>query len=247
MILDYNTYSFSLKEKLTQGLKGMLQITVVAYLFYSSFWAVGVLSPYLIVYFKKEKKKAIEKRKWELNLQFKDAIVSLSAALSAGYAIENAFAQALFDLKCMYSKDSSIVKEFQYMVHQLETNQTVEAVLLDFAHRSNIEDINNFTRVFMTAKRTGGDVIRVIKHTSDAISTKLEVKREIITMVTQKRFESNIMKFIPFGIILYLLLTSPGFLDPLYGNIMGVIIMSLLLLFYYFFLVLSEKILNIEF
>ena len=247
MILDYNTYFFSSKEKLALGLKGMLQIMVVAYLFYSSFWAVAILSPYLIVYFKKEKKKAIEKRKWELNLQFKDAIVSLSGALSAGYAIENAFTQALLDLKCMYSEDSNIVKEFQSIVHKLETNQTVEAVLLDFAHRSNMEDINNFARVFITAKRTGGDVIRVIKHTSDTISTKLEVKREIITMVTQKRFESNIMKLIPFGIILYLLFTSPGFLDPLYGNVMGVLIMSVLLLFYYLFLLLSEKILNIEF
>ena len=247
MILDYNTYSFSSKEKLVLGLKGMLQIMVVAYLFYSSFWAVAILSPYLIVYFKKEKKKAIEKQKWELNLQFKDAIVSLSGALSAGYAIENAFTQALLDLKCMYSEDSNIVKEFQSIVHKLETNQTVEAILLDFAHRSNMEDINNFARVFVTAKRTGGDVIRVIKHTSDTISTKLEVKREIITMVTQKRFESNIMKLIPFGIILYLLFTSPGFLDPLYGNAMGVLIMSVLLLFYYLFLLLSEKILNIEF
>lgn len=246
MILDYSTYSFRRKEWIILGLKGVIQIAVVSYLFYNSLLAIAVLWPYLIIFFHREKKKAIEKRKWELNLQFKDAIVSISAALSAGYAIENAFSQTLLDLQCMYPKESNIVKEFEYMVHQLEMNQTVEAVLLDFANRSQIEDINNFTRVFMTAKRTGGDVIRVIKHTCDAISTKLEVKREIITMVTAKRFESNIMKFIPFGIILYLLLTSPGFLDPLYGNLTGIMIMSILLIFYYFFLLLSEKILSIE-
>ncbi|BCN32937.1 hypothetical protein bsdtb5_42320 [Anaeromicropila herbilytica] len=146
----------------------------------------------------------------------------------------------------MYEKDSYIVKEFEYMTRQLKNNQTIEDVFLDFSNRSKVEDICNFTEVFITAKRTGGDLIKIIRRTSNSISDKIEVKREIITLITAKKFESSIMNFIPLGIILYMWLFSPGFMDPLYGNIKGVVVMSAALVLYGVAYKISQKIIDIE-
>ncbi|HCA70321.1 MAG TPA: type II secretion system protein F, partial [Lachnospiraceae bacterium] len=80
----------------------------------------------------------------------------------------------------------------------------------------------------------------------NAISDKVEVKREIITMVTAKKYEADIMKIIPLGIIFYLQFFSPGFLDPLYHNILGKMVMSILLIAYLCAYYLADKIVAIE-
>lgn len=193
-----------------------------------------------------KKKGCIEERKWQLNMQFRDGILSISAALNAGYSMENAILQAKEDLKLMYEEDALIITEFQYMIHQLKNNQTVEEVFWDFSKRSKVEDIYNFAEVFITAKRTGGDIIKIIRRTCNSISDKIEVKREIITLITAKKFESSIMNLIPLGIILYMWAFSPGFMEPLYGNVMGIMIMTITLVLYGIAYWLSQRIINIE-
>lgn len=179
-------------------------------------------------------------------MQFRDGILSISAALNAGYSMENAILQAKEDLKLMYEEDALIITEFQYMIHQLKNNQTVEEVFWDFSKRSKVEDIYNFAEVFITAKRTGGDIIKIIRRTCNSISDKIEVKREIITLITAKKFESSIMNLIPLGIILYMWAFSPGFMEPLYGNVMGIMIMTITLVLYGIAYWLSQRIINIE-
>jgi tight adherence protein B len=125
-------------------------------------------------------------------------------------------------------------------------NQPVEVILKDFADRSGIDDIKNFAEVFDTAKRTGGDLIKIIRSTGNIIRDKIEVKREIITMITAKKFESNIMNLIPFGIIVYLRMFSPDFLSPLYHNLFGILFMTAILVIYYGISRIAMKITSIE-
>lgn len=227
-------------------LKGLALSSCIGYLFYKNIIAIILLSPYCFIYLKNTKKKLIEARKWDLNIQFRDGIASISAALNAGISIENSFYESLKDLRLMYKESDYIVKEFEYIVNQLHRNKTVEETLHAFALRSGVEDIDNFAEVFITAKRTGGDIIKIIRSSSKTISDKIEVKREIHTLITAKRFETRIMNLIPFGIIGYMWIFSPGFLDPLYQNIIGRIIMTIALCFYYIAFHLSEKIINIK-
>ena len=246
MINDYNYYHFTLKENIIHILQGIMIITILGYLFYQSFLGILFLSPILYFYKKSRVKGLINNRKWKLNLQFRDGIIALSAALEAGYSAEHAFEEACKDLRLIYPTDSMIIMEFTYMINQIRMNITVEKALSDFGERTGIEDIQSFSEVFSTAKRTGGDLINVIKITSNIISDKIEVKREIITLIAAKRLEANIMKLIPLMILIYLSVSSPGFLNPLYHNILGVIAMTSFLLCYLGAYLLIDKIVAIE-
>lgn len=246
MIKDYNVYSYNNKERLLYFLKGALLGGFIGYLSYSSLVGIFLLMLYGFIYLQRNKKRLVDERKWQLNLQFRDGLANLSAALNAGYSVENAFAQAAKDLKLIFPSDALIVMEFEAIVRQINMNQTLERVLLDFAERSGVEDIANFAEVFVTAKRTGGDMIKIIKSTESVIGDKIEVKREIRTMISGKKFEANIMCFIPFCIILYLRISSPGFLDPIYHNWFGIIFMSVLLLIYFVVYAITQKIIAIE-
>jgi len=246
VIEDYNVYVYSKKEWIKLFLQGGAIGFSIGLLFYSSIIGAILLSSYGFIFVQNKKKQKVEERKWILNLQFKDGLSSVSAALNAGYSVENAFHQAVMDLKLMYPADAFIVQEFEGMVRQIKMNMTVEEVLMDFSIRSKIEDITNFAEVFVTAKRTGGDIVKIIRRTCKTIGDKVEVKREILTMITGKKFETSIMCLIPFCIILYLRLFSAGFLEPLYNNTFGAVFMTIILILYYFVYKLAHKIMKIE-
>lgn len=246
MIEDYNSYHFNLKETMKYLFQGALIASVFGILFYQSIFGIIFISPIIFFYCKAKRKQQMKNRKWQLNLEFRDGILSVSAALNAGYSAEHAFEEAWKDLRLLYKENSLIMKEFSYLINQIRMNITVEKALSDFGERTGIEDIISFAEIFSTAKRTGGDLIKVIRSTSNAINDKIEVKREIITLITSKKYEANIMNMIPIGILCYLYFSSPGFLDPLYHNLFGVIVMTLLLGGYLGAFLLSEKIIAIE-
>lgn len=246
MIENYRDYKFTQTENIRYLLQGIILISILGYSFYRSFFGVIILSPLLIFYRKKKRSQLAKNRKWKLNQEFRDGITSLSAALSSGYSAENAFEEAWKDLKSLYKEDALIMQEFSYMINQIHMNITVEEALMEFADRTGIEDIINFAEIFSTAKRTGGDLTKIIQTTANAISDKMEVKREIITLVTAKKREADIMKAIPPGILFYLQYSSPGFLDPLYGNLFGIIVMTILLGTYLGAYILADRIIAIE-
>ena len=88
--------------------------------------------------------------------------------------------------------------------------------------------------------------MKIFYGTVDKIRQKSEVEREIETVVTAKRTEQRIMDFVPFGILFYVGATSPEFLKPLYGNLLGVSVMTVCLLGYLGAFLLAEKILDIQ-
>jgi tight adherence protein B len=246
IINNYNTYQLNVKESVICFLQASIVVITLGILFYRNITGVIILSPIIYIYRNNKIKKLANDRKWRINLEFKDGILALAAALEAGYSAENAFTEAWKDLSQIYSENSIILQEFAYIINQFKMNITVEKALCDFAERTGVEDILSFSEVFNTAKRTGGDLIRVIKLTSNIICDKIDVKREIITLITAKRLEANIMKVIPLFILIYLSVTSPDFLTPLYFNLAGALIMTMFLGCYLGAFLIIDKIVAIE-
>jgi len=125
-------------------------------------------------------------------------------------------------------------------------NIPIEKAFEDFGERSKIDDIRNFARVLKIAKRSGGELISIINHTSGVINDKIRIKEEILTLTAAKRFEQKIMNLFPFAIVLYIDTSSPGFFRVMYSTIPGVVMMSVCLIGYVFAIYMTSKILSIE-
>lgn len=192
---------------------------------------------------KKEKKK---KRNDKLKKQFLDGIQLMSTALQAGYSAENALHEAVKELKKVYRADSYIIREFQQIETQIAVNRNLEILLMDFGQRSGIDDIQSFAEVFMTARRTGGDLLAIIRNTISCIQQKQETMQEIETCLAGKIMEQKVMSMIPLMILAYMRLTSPEFLEVLYGNITGNIFMGICLAVYAIAYLWGKTIVNIE-
>lgn len=204
-------------EYLKAFITGFAEAFILLFLFYRAVVVSFVLALiYGFVNIKLYKQKSIEDWRWQMNLEFREVMTGLSSALNAGYSIENAFLEAKNDLMLLYGDKSVMAKELDAINSKLMLNQPLETILMEFAQYCQVEDINNFAEVFQTAKRTGSNLIEVSRSTADKISSKIEVSREIRTMIAGKRMEGKIMTIIPLAIILYFWVSSPEFLDCLY-------------------------------
>ncbi len=136
-------------------------LSLISWLFYHSFIISMLALVLLPAYLKYQKRKLIKYRRVRLGQEFKEGIQILAGMLRAGYSIENAWREALYELEVLLGADALIVREFRYIARGMELNMPLEQLLEEFGERSGIEDIVSFTLVFRTAKRTGGGILSI--------------------------------------------------------------------------------------
>ena len=226
--------------------EGAAVLLGISWLFFHSLIPALLASPGLAVWYKFSRERAAKRRRLNLAVQFKNGVQALAGALSAGYSIENAFHEARRELTVMYGTEGMIVQEFLAIERQLRMSMTVEEALEDFADRSGVEDIRQLAIIFAVAKKNGGRMIQILDSTAGSLRTKQQVREEIQTLMTAKKMESRVMSLMPAGILLYMNLTSPYFLAPLYGTLIGRITMTACLGLYAGAILLAEKIMDVE-
>lgn len=241
---EYRSYSWTVAEFVTAVLQSVAVVGFLSYFFYRSAWALMPLSPVGILYFRMLTAAKRDRCIQELNAQFKECILSVAASLKAGYAAENAFMESKADMAVLYGDTALICQELEMIRKGLIINITLEEQLMDLAARSGSEDIYLFAQVFVISKRSGGNLPEIIGSTADMIGRKIEAGQEMWTLLSGRRMEQNIMKLMPFGILMYVGISHPGYFDELYHNIRGVILMSVCLLLYLGAYCLGEKILS---
>ncbi len=193
-----------------------------------------------------KRKELCEIRKRKLEQQFRDWIEGASHHLETGCSVENALIRAGRELRLVYGEESDICRETRGMEHLLANNISVEKILSDFGERSQAADICHFADVFATGKRSGGNLRELIADSCESIAMRAYTEREIHTLLHGKVMEQKVMCLIPFGIMLYISISSPGYFTPLYHNPAGICVMTLCLAVYLFSVWLSLFIIRIE-
>lgn len=98
----------------------------------------------------------------------------------------------------------------------------------------------------MVAKKSGGDSVQIIRKAISNLCSKIEVEQDIQVGLAAKRLEFKIMSCVPLGILLYMRISFKEFMDVLYGNPLGVSIMTTCLCIYVVALIWGNKIVKVE-
>lgn len=243
---DYRTYHFSGKEWLLLISGYSVLDGVISYLFFDSLISFVCLLPGIWLFMNEIKGSLVRKRREQIGKEFLDGMRMTATSLQAGYSIENAFREALPELRKMYEPDSFIVMEFAHLVAQTGLNRTLEDILSDLGMRSGVEDIRNFAEVFETSRKTGGELLTVVRSTISGMSERQETLAQIRTQLAGKEMEQNIMSLMPILILAYVRFSSPGFLDPMYGTGTGITVMTVCLVLYVIAWIWGRRIVQIE-
>lgn len=243
---DYAEYHLNRKEVILYFTEGTMLAAAIGYFFYQSVIAFVCLIPVIFLFVRQKKQELAKRKRQELNLQFKDLLLSVSANQKAGYSVENAFRESYRDVEMLYGADSPICQEIRHITAGLDNNVVLEQLLYSLGQRSRQPDIMQFADVFMIAKRSGGNMTDILAKTAAVIEQKTETDQEIQLLISARKMEQKIMNIVPFFIIFYVGITSQGFFDVLYHNFIGIIIMTVCLGFYVAAYMLSRRIVEIE-
>jgi tight adherence protein B len=245
--IDYDSYNMTLKERVVCITTAGGVIFAAGYIFYRSIGLAMFLLPLSLLYPRIRIKEIIAERKAELNMQFREALYSVSSSLSAGKSIEMSLRDAEKELSIQYpDPDTYILSELRQINRRVEMNETIEEALNDFVMRSHLEDIKNFAEVFAICKRTGGNLVQVVKNTAEIISEKIDVRQEINVLLTEKKLEHKILNLMPVVIVLLLSTSAEEFMAPVFSEVLGRIAMTVSLLLFAAAYFISKKIMNIE-
>ena len=218
----------------------------VAYLFYKSIWGMLVAVAVVPFWVKLCKKEEADKRRATMLLEFKEYMMLIVASLQTGYSLERAIKQSELELKKLYSTGSVLLPYVHVMNQKIAMNVQLEKAFMEFATAVDLEEAINLADIISFAKRSGGDYGKNIRETAIKIEENLAIKQEIETITTEKRLELKVMCVMPMGILAYITLTSHSFIAPLYGNAIGIILMTVCLVAYGFLIMLGRRIIEIN-
>lgn len=243
---DYKVYVLSQRQKVACLLIGGMMLYGVGYIFFQSIILSLVVVGGAVFIPKQWSKYLLRRRRDAMNLHFKQALYSLSSSLTAGRSVENGFREAIDDLRLLYPDgNNDLIRELGIICTRMEYGQPIEEALQDFSHRAGMEDISNFADVFTTCKRSGGDLVEIVRRTSSIITEKLEISQEISVMIAQKKFEAKAMIAAPVLFLLFMEMTSPDYMSSLHSGV-GIVISAFSLMLYAVCAWLILKIMNIK-
>lgn len=139
-----------------------------------------------------------------------------------------------------------IAQEIRLILRKVRLNLTFEEALGDFAKRSGLDDVKNFSDVFLAARKMRRGTDEDHRQDRGDHRRKIRIQEEILTATASRRMEQKIMSAIPILIVVYIELTSPGFFEILYSTMGGRILMTICLGIYLVSCQLAKSFLEIE-
>ena len=261
-VLNYDVYVMKKTEKFLYMLLLFIAGGAVGLIFYgglfkedgqatlmttiSNFVVFAVVGLLAIKYFLPTINESLKnKRTDKLKKQFCDFAAALTNALASGMNMTDSLNAVYLDLQSQYSDEAYIVEEVREIINGVNNNIPIETMLEDFGIRSGVPDILNFSTVFATCYRTGGDIKSVVRRTTEIISEKTMISSEIETAITSNKMQMNIMNVLPIVIVLMMRLMSQEFANS-FGSIIGVVGLSITVALTIGAYKLGQKIMNIK-
>ena len=200
---DYHVYDMTMMDRMTAVGIGLLAGVAVGYVFFNSWLAAAAVSVIAAIYLQKPWQEYLKKKRLKkLLLEFKDLLETLTASYSAGQTTAKAFSDAMNEMSDLFGEGADIVNELKMINVGLQHNYNIEDLLLNFAQRSGLDDVDSFANVFEVCNRKGGNLKQIVGETRSVINDKIEIEMEIQTMVAASKNELNIMMVMPFIIML---------------------------------------------
>lgn len=246
LLPDYTVYELTSLQKILVILCAGALLFGIGYLFYHRLLLAALLVPGSAYGPRLLREYLLQRRRAALNLQFKQMLFSLSSSLSAGRSVENAFREAVQDLRMLDPEGASdMISELNIICARMENGEPIEDALYEFSKRAGMEDVERFADVFMVCKRTGGDLVEIVRRTSSIIGEKLDIQQDIAVSIAQKKFEAKALLVSPLMMVMFMSLSAGDYMEPMYTGA-GIAVSTLALIALFLCYLWTHKIMDIS-
>jgi len=218
----------------------------MAYFVFNSVFGLMAFVPVFIIHRRFHEKKEREKEEDAFFLRYREFLSGLSTGLRAGHSLENSMKDAREALIMLYGKKDGFVNELSRLLRQVSMNVPVEEAFRDFSRKHPFEEVLDMAEILSIGKRLGGNYTENISRAAEKIRQSLLLKSEIKAKSAEKRLELTMMLILPPGILTYIRLCSPEFVEALYQTAIGFAAVLSAIAIYVFAAWLGSRIIRIE-
>lgn len=163
----------------------------------------------------------IERRAASFTNQLGDCLMMIANALRAGFS----FLQAIE----LISKEMEppVSEEFKHVVRDVGLGTPVERALTEMDRRVGSPDFSLVVTAVLIQQQVGGDLARILDTISETIQDRIRMRREVKVLTSQGRMSGWILVLLPIAVGLFMTSMNPGYLDPLFHDSIGRIILAI--------------------
>jgi tight adherence protein B len=146
------------------------------------------------------------------NKQLPDTITLLANALRAG----SSFLQAI-ELVVRESRPP-ISTEFARVIREVNLGLPFEQAMENMVRRVRSEDLELMATAITIQHQVGGNLAEILDSIAYTIRERVRIKGEINTLTAQQRMSGYVVGFLPLGLVGFLFIAAPKFMDPMFDN-----------------------------
>jgi len=151
-----------------------------------------------------------QKRLEKFSEQFPEALDMLTRALRTGYAVG-----ASFQLVAEEMPDP-VGSEFRRVFDQISLGRPTVEALQEMYDRVKTEDVRFFYVAVGIQREVGGNLAEILEKLAEVVRERYKLLAFAHTLSAQQRASAYCVAASPFVVALLLMLTSPGWFDPMW-------------------------------
>lgn len=154
------------------------------------------------------------------NKQLPDTITLLSNSLRAG----SSFLQSIE----LVSRESPapMGEEMGRVVREVNLGLGMEEALANLVRRIKSDDLDLMVTAIGVQQQVGGNLAEILDTIAFTIRERVRIKGEINTLTAQGRMSGYLVAFLPIGIAVTLNFINPAFMQPLFTQLLGQILLA---------------------
>jgi tight adherence protein B len=166
------------------------------------------------------------KRRGKFDEQLGDTLQLLSGSLRAGHSILRAIDAAANESQTPTSE------EMRRIVSETSLGRDLLVSLNDTADRMKSEDFVWISQAIQINREVGGNLAEVLDQVNETIRERSEIKGHIKALAAEGKFSAYILMALPVGIVVMLSLVNPGYMNKMFTNPLGwiMIVASIILM-----------------
>src|SRR5437867_3140893 len=154
------------------------------------------------------------------NKQLPDVITLLSNSLRAG----SSFLQSIE----LVSRETPapMGEEMGRVVREVNLGLGLEEALANLVRRIKSDDLDLMVTAIGVQQQVGGNLAEILDTIAFTIRERVRIKGEINTLTAQGRMSGYLVAFLPIGIAITLNFINPAFMQPLFTQLLGQILLG---------------------
>jgi tight adherence protein B len=182
----------------------------------------------------------IARRRQDFSNQLGDVLSMISNAMRSGFS----FMQAM-DLIAKEMKPPVSI-EFFKTIAEIRLGSSTETALLNMGKRAQSSDLDLVITAVLIQRQVGGNLAQILDTIGNTINDRIKMKREIKTLTAQGRLSSYVLGALPFLMAGFAMLVNPHYLQPIFDEPMGFMILGGGVIWQILGFLIIQKIVNID-